>query len=97
MKCDAPLCPLDKGIEERVYLEGEPLCKMKPEDLAAIMGNGFENYYKKFIKICLRRGVRFIAWRKVKNKVRFYGLSSEAFLRQKSKTINCPKEENKCI
>jgi len=75
ISCDAPLCPLDNDIEERVYLEGEPTCKMKPEDLLAIMGNGFRNDYKKFNKICLRRGVRFIVWRKVKNKVRLHGLS----------------------
>lgn len=59
IKCDAPLCPLDKDIQERVYSEGEPTCKMKPQDLASIMGNEFRNEYNKFIKICLRRGARF--------------------------------------
>lgn len=68
IKCSAPLCPLDKRIEERIYLKGEPLCKMKPEDLAVIIGDSFENCYKKYIKICLSRGARFSPLNKVQKK-----------------------------
>ena len=81
--CSAPFCPLDEDIEERVYLAGEPLCRIKPEDLAGILGSELECRYKKFIKICLQSGVKFRPWSKVKNELRSQSHFPQAISGQK--------------
>ena len=66
-RCSAPLCPLDKDVSERVYLEGEPICKAKPEILRQILGEELEQRYKQFIRVSLQKGAKFTPWTKVKN------------------------------
>jgi len=66
-RCSAPLCPLDKDVSERVYLEGEPICKAKPKTLQEILGEELEGRYKEFIRVSLQKGAKFTPWTKVKN------------------------------
>ncbi len=58
-RCSVPLCPLDQEVDKGVYLEGEPTCQLGFEKLAAIADDGFEEQYRKFIKVSLDKGARF--------------------------------------
>ena len=58
-RCSVPLCPLDPEVEKRVYLEGEPTCGLDFERLMPIAGREFKEQYRRFIKVCLDKGVRF--------------------------------------
>ena len=59
VKCNAPLCPLDPDVEQRVYVKGEPVCEQSIEIIKGILGINFESRYKKFIQICLEKEARF--------------------------------------
>lgn len=65
--CNAPLCILDEGIRDRAYLKGEPVCKLKPEELWQMLGKDLERKYIEFILVCLAKGARFVPWSKVRN------------------------------
>ncbi len=58
-RCSIPLCPLDREIEKRVYLEGEPTCRLDFERLTVIADDGFREQYKRFIRVSLDKGARF--------------------------------------
>jgi len=58
-RCSVPLCPLDREVEKRVYLEGEPTCRLDFERLTTIADDGFEEQYRKFIRVSLNKGARF--------------------------------------
>ena len=59
LRCSAPLCPLDPDINERVYLKGEPTCRLPFEELIIILNGRFKKQYKEFIKVCLEKEARF--------------------------------------
>lgn len=80
-RCSAPLCPLDKGIASRVYLEGEPVCRAKPEVLGRMLGKELEQRYKQFIRISLQRGAKFTPWGKVENETSPWRASRRAVFR----------------
>lgn len=58
-RCSVPLCSLDREVEKRVYLEGEPTCRLDFEKLTAIADDGFKEQYKRFIRVSLDKGARF--------------------------------------
>lgn len=58
-RCSVPLCSLDREVEKRVYLEGEPTCRLDFKKLAAIADDGFKEQYKRFIRMSLDKGARF--------------------------------------
>ncbi len=58
-RCSVPLCPLDPEVEKRVYLEGEPTCRLDFEKLTAIADDGFKEQYRRFIRVSLDKGARF--------------------------------------
>ena len=58
-RCSAQLCLLDPEVEERVYLEGGPTCRLDFERLIPIAGDGFKKQYGKFIKVSLNKEARF--------------------------------------
>jgi len=59
LRCSAPLCPLDPGINKRVYLKGDPICRLSFEELIIILNGRFKKQYKEFIKVCLEKEARF--------------------------------------
>lgn len=59
-RCSVPLCPLDREVEKRVYLEGEPTCRLDFERLTAIADDGFKEQYLRFTRVSLDKGARFI-------------------------------------
>jgi len=58
-RCSVPLCPLDREVEKRVYLEGESTCRLDFERLTAIVDDGFKEQYRRFIRVSLNKGARF--------------------------------------
>lgn len=58
-KCSVPLCPLDQDVETRIYLEGEPTCKLGFERLTAIVDDGFKEQYRIFERVSLGKEARF--------------------------------------
>jgi len=58
-RCSVPLCPLDRQVEKRVYLEGEPTCKLDSQRLTTIADDGFKEQYRGFIRVSLSKGARF--------------------------------------
>lgn len=58
-RCSVPLCPLDREVENRIYLEGEPTCRLDFEKLRAITDDGFKEQYKRFVRVSLDKGARF--------------------------------------
>jgi len=59
LRCSAPLCPLDPGINERVYLKGDPICRLPFEELIIILNGRFKKQHKEFMKVCLEKEARF--------------------------------------
>lgn len=59
LRCSAPLCPLDPGINKRIYLKGDPICRLSFEELIIILNRRFKKQYKEFIKVCLEKEARF--------------------------------------
>ncbi|GAF73299.1 unnamed protein product [marine sediment metagenome] len=58
-RCSVALCPLDREAEKRVYLEGEPTCRLDFERLITIADDGLKEQYGKFIGVSLDKGARF--------------------------------------
>lgn len=58
-RCSVPLCPLDREVEKRVYLEGDPTCRLDFERLTAIADDGFKEQHRRFIRVSLNKGARF--------------------------------------
>jgi len=59
-KCSVPLCPLDPEVETRIYLEAEPTCRLAFARLMAIAGDGFKEQYRRFERVSLDKGARFV-------------------------------------
>ena len=72
LRCSAPLCPLDPGINERVYLKGDSICRLSFETLVIILNGRFKKQYKKFMKVCLEKEARFRPLKVVQNKKKEY-------------------------
>ena len=72
IRCSAPLCPLDADINERVYLKGDPICRLPFETLVIILNGRFKKQYKKFMKVCLEKEARFRPLKVVQNKKKEY-------------------------
>ena len=68
LRCSAPLCPLDPGINERIYLKGDPICRLSFEELIIILNGRFKKQYKEFIKVCREKEARFRPLKVVQNK-----------------------------
>jgi len=58
-RCSVPLCPLDPDVGKRVYIEGEPICRLPLKKLMTVLNGTFERTYKRFIRVCLGKGARF--------------------------------------
>lgn len=69
IKCSAPICPLDDEMELRVVYDDDPICMIKPEELQEILGKKLKKQYKKYVKVNLSAGGKFIPWRKVQKKL----------------------------
>lgn len=72
LRCSAPLCPLDPSINKRVYLKGDPICRLPFEELIIILNRRFKKQYKEFIKVCLEKEARFRSLKAVQNKKKEY-------------------------
>lgn len=59
LRCSAPLCPLDPGINKRIYLKGDPICRLSFEELIIILNRRFKKRYKEFVKVCREKEARF--------------------------------------
>lgn len=58
-RCSAQLCLLDPEVEERVYLEGGPTCRLNFDRLTAIADDGFKEQYRRFTRVSLNKEARF--------------------------------------
>jgi len=72
LRCSAPLCPLDPGINKRIYLKGDPICRLSFEELIIILNRRFKKQYKEFIKVCREKEARFRPLKVVQNKKKEY-------------------------
>ena len=72
LRCSAPLCPLDPDINKRIYLKGDPICRLSFEELIIILNRRFKKQYKEFIKVCLEKEVKFRPLKAVQNKKKEY-------------------------
>lgn len=68
LRCSASLCPLDPDMDKRVYLEGDPICRLPFEELMIILNGRFKKQYKEFMKVCQGKGARFRSLKTVRNK-----------------------------
>ena len=72
LRCSAPLCPLDPGINERVYLKGDSICRLSFETLVIILNGRFKKQYKEFVKVCREKEARFRPLEAIQKKKKEY-------------------------